>query len=146
MHIRLLFATADEATRALLHSLLDSAIQLSCPPVVRMEVATRPALLERAKASLDDVILLDWALPGLNSLEMRHHLITAVRGLYPCVSLVVLWGSGVDHLPRGLPGVDAWVSKAEPPQQLRATLHAIWPTPGGRQHRHALGSVFIPRQ
>lgn len=110
------------------------------------EISETRALLAALPHLTPDLILLDWALPGLNSLEMRHHLITAVRGLYPCVSLVVLWGSGVDHLPRGLPGVDAWVSKAEPPQQLRATLHAIWPTPGGRQHRHALGSVFIPRQ
>ena len=110
------------------------------------EISETRALLAALPHLTPDLILLDWALPGLNSLEMRHHLITTVRGLYPCVSLVVLWGSGADHLPRGLPGVDAWVSKAEPPQQLRATLHAVWATPGGGQRRHASSSVFIPRQ
>ena len=86
MHIRLLFATADEATRALLHSLLDSAIQLSCPPVVRMEVATRSALLERAKASLDDVILLDWALADAGTPDLVRELL----GQDPQLRTVVL--------------------------------------------------------
>lgn len=62
MHIRLLFATADDATLALLGSLLQSAQQLTCPAVVAETARTTEDLLARALAGQDDVVIVDWAL------------------------------------------------------------------------------------
>lgn len=62
MHIRLLFATPDDATLALLGSLLQSAQQLTCPAVVAETAHTTEELLARTQASQDDVVIVDWAL------------------------------------------------------------------------------------
>lgn len=75
MIIRLLFATSDDGTRALLHSLLDSAAQLLCPQVALIEVKTQDALLSRADAALDDVILLDWTMAGAATPELVRSLL-----------------------------------------------------------------------
>jgi DNA-binding NarL/FixJ family response regulator len=60
MEIRLLFATPDEESQALLDSLLSSALELT-PLTVRAEHATtQEQLLERVDADIDDVVVLDW--------------------------------------------------------------------------------------
>jgi len=60
MEIRLLFATPDEESQALLDSLLSSALELT-PLLVRAEhAATKEQLLARVDADADDVVVLDW--------------------------------------------------------------------------------------
>lgn len=60
MEIRLLFATPDAESQALLNSLLASALELT-PLHVTVNYATTPeALLARAQAGADDVVVLDW--------------------------------------------------------------------------------------
>ena len=62
MEIRLLFATPDAGTQALLDSLLYSAQPLTCPAIVPAKAHTQREMLARVDAGDDDVILLDWAL------------------------------------------------------------------------------------
>lgn len=78
MEIRLLFATPDEESAALLDSLLASALELTPLHVTAAHVATQDALLARADADVDDVIVLDWlmanaATPGLVSTLVEHN-------------------------------------------------------------------------
>jgi DNA-binding NarL/FixJ family response regulator len=60
MEIRLLFATPDPESKMLLESLLASALELTPLQVTVNHVATEEALMARAKASADDVVVLDW--------------------------------------------------------------------------------------
>lgn len=60
MHIRILFASPDDASLNLLHSLHHSAMDLMCLNVSTSEVRTVGELQQRVTARADDVILLDW--------------------------------------------------------------------------------------
>lgn len=60
MHIRILFASPDDASLNLLHSLHHSAMDLMCLNVSTSEVRTVDELQHRVTARADDVILLDW--------------------------------------------------------------------------------------
>ena len=60
MEIRLLFATPDPESQALLDSLLASALELTPLNVTVNYAATQEALLARANAGADDVVVLDW--------------------------------------------------------------------------------------
>ena len=60
MHIRILFASPDEASLKLLHSLHDSAMNLMCLDISTNEVRTVDELWQRVTDHADDVILLDW--------------------------------------------------------------------------------------
>jgi DNA-binding NarL/FixJ family response regulator len=60
MEIRLLFATPDQESKALLESLLSSALELTPLNVTHSNVETKEALLARADAGADDVVVLDW--------------------------------------------------------------------------------------
>lgn len=60
MENRLLFDTPDQESQELLDSMLSAALELT-PLTVRAEyVTTQSALLARANAEADDVIVLDW--------------------------------------------------------------------------------------
>lgn len=60
MEIRLLFATPDPESQALLDSLLASALELT-PLEVKVEhAATQETLLARTDADADDIVVLDW--------------------------------------------------------------------------------------
>lgn len=60
MEIRLLFATPDPESQALLESLLASALELTPLNVTVNYAATQESLLARANAGADDVVVLDW--------------------------------------------------------------------------------------
>lgn len=60
MEIRLLFATPDPESQALLDSLLASALELTPLNVTVNYAATQESLLARANAGADDVVVLDW--------------------------------------------------------------------------------------
>lgn len=60
MEIRLLFATPDPESQALLDSLLASALELTPLNVTVNYAATQETLLARANAGADDVVVLDW--------------------------------------------------------------------------------------
>lgn len=60
MHIRILFASPDDASLGLLYSLHDSAMNLMCLNISTAEARTVDALQQRVADYADDVILLDW--------------------------------------------------------------------------------------
>lgn len=60
MEIRLLFATPDQESKALLESLLHSALELTPLNVTASFVENKEVLLSRADTRADDVVVLDW--------------------------------------------------------------------------------------
>ncbi|MCB0044484.1 MAG: hypothetical protein KDD92_03545 [Caldilineaceae bacterium] len=58
--VKVLFATSDEQSLALLHSLLNSAVDLMCFEVHAASTTTQEELRARVAAQMDDVIFLDW--------------------------------------------------------------------------------------
>jgi DNA-binding NarL/FixJ family response regulator len=65
MHIRILFASPDDASLGLLHSLHDSAMNLMCLNISTAEARTVDTLQQRVADYADDVILLEAATPAL---------------------------------------------------------------------------------
>ncbi len=121
---RVLIADDRAWLRSALRLLLEQEFDLE----IVGEVSDTAALLPTLHRLAPDAVLLDWALPGFHSHAARRALIAALRALCPCVCLVMLCGPREASRPRPLPGIDAWISKAEPPQHLLATLATLWPT------------------
>lgn len=79
-------------------------------------------LLQKVKATVPDLILLDWELPGLKTIKAGRELIASLRGLSPRATIIVLSGRP-EASQRALDaGADAFVSKADPPDIL---LHLV---------------------
>jgi DNA-binding NarL/FixJ family response regulator len=60
MIIRMLLAIPAIEEMALIHSILDSALDLTCLDVATAEVHNRDELIARIGEDQDDVVLLDW--------------------------------------------------------------------------------------
>lgn len=86
MNIRLLFATPDPDAHALLHSLVESSLELTCIGVSVAKVSDRATLLQRVEDRLDDVILLDWPMAGADTPE----LVSSILARNPKVRVVAL--------------------------------------------------------
>ncbi len=79
MAIRLLFATPDQESQELLDSMLSAALELT-PLTVRAEyVTTQSALLARANAEADDVIVIDWLMAQADTPARVPHCSTATQ-------------------------------------------------------------------
>jgi DNA-binding NarL/FixJ family response regulator len=70
-----------------------------------------------------DLILLDWELPDMKTTGARQRLITALRAIQPQVYIIALSSNHETDGHYLTVGVDAFVSKAEPPNRLLAALH-----------------------
>lgn len=68
-----------------------------------------------------DLILLDWELPGLPDIGSMPGL----RSVYPNLLVIVLSGRPEAKREALAGGADAFVSKADPPEQLLTTLHRM---------------------
>ena len=75
MHIRLLFASPDENSLALLQEIHDSAVDLMCFTTSTAIASSREVLCERIEAGLDDVILLDWPMAEAETPELVEFLL-----------------------------------------------------------------------
>lgn len=78
MEIRLLFATPDPESQALLESLLASALELTPLEVKSEHAATQETLLARGDADADDIVVLDWLMaksktPALVAALLEHN-------------------------------------------------------------------------
>ena len=87
MHIRLLFASPDPGSLALLQSIRDSAVDLMCFTTATASVADAEALLARVDEELDDVILLDWPMAEAGTPALVEELLTRNRTLRVVVLL-----------------------------------------------------------
>jgi len=85
------------------------------------EVTKTEELLTRAQATQPDLILLDWELPGHPSsllLTILHKLLSRPR-------VIALSGRPEAQRAALAAGVDAFVSKADPPERLLITLRTM---------------------
>jgi DNA-binding NarL/FixJ family response regulator len=72
-----------------------------------------------------DVLLLDGQLPGWPQDGTFLQLLAAIRGRCPGLAIIGLSAASHPVSARPQPEVEAWVSKLEPPDQLRQVLKAL---------------------
>jgi DNA-binding NarL/FixJ family response regulator len=86
MMIRMLLAIPATEEMALIHSILDSALDLTCLDVTTAEVHNRDGLMARISADQDDVVLLDWDIAH----EQTPDLVREILALNRRLRIVVL--------------------------------------------------------
>jgi DNA-binding NarL/FixJ family response regulator len=69
-----------------------------------------------------DLLLLDWELPGLKTDGARRRLIAGLRAVHPLLYILALRGDEFVNSEPPEVGIDAWVSRAAPPDRLLAVL------------------------
>jgi len=67
------------------------------------------------------VVLLDWELPGLKSSDTLN----VMHSCYPDMKVVAMSSRYEARQEALKAGADAFISKAEPPEQILATLYAL---------------------
>ena len=119
--MRILIADDQQEVRFALRVLLERQPGLT----VAGEAIDTPDLLAQTGLACPDLVLLDWELPGLTA----HDSLSTLREVCPELLVVALSGRPEARPPALAAGVDAFVSKADPPEAL---LDAIR---GCRSHR-----------
>lgn len=92
------------------------------------EAAEAEELLAQLKATWPDLMLLDWELPGLsltNSVGPGKHLLSVLHTFYPNLRVIALSGRPEARQAALAAGVDAFVSKGDPPERLLTILRAL---------------------
>lgn len=84
-----------------------------------VEAANAAALIRHVEEGSFDIVLLDWELPGLPSGE----LVAEIRRLSPGCRVVAMSGQPEARKRSLALGVDGFVSKNEPPDELLKLLH-----------------------
>ena len=82
------------------------------------EASDAGGLLAQAEKVNPDLVLLGWELPGLVAVGS----LTALRRICPNVSVIALSGRPEARRVALSAGADAFVSKADPPEQLLAAI------------------------
>jgi DNA-binding NarL/FixJ family response regulator len=115
--MRILLADDQSRVRSALQMILKEE------PGMRVvgEVAEAKGLLVQLQVTQPDLVLLDWELPGLAAIGS----LPALRMLCPQVAVIALSGRPEVYQEALSAGVDAFVSKMDPPERLLATLRAI---------------------
>ena len=78
-------------------------------------------VLDWIKVTCPDVILLDWELPGQDT----RNLVSDLRSQCPSLVIIALSGRARAEQEAGVVGVDAFVSKGDPPEQLLIVLERL---------------------
>ena len=115
--MRVLLADDQAHTRSSLQMLLKRE-----PGVVVVgEVSEATELVIQIGMTHPDLILLDWELPGLPAIGSLRGL----HSIHPNLQVIVLSGRPEAKREALADGADAFVSKAEPPESLLATLQGM---------------------
>jgi len=69
-----------------------------------------------------DLVLLDWELPGMQLSGQQRSLLHDLRQQHPQLQIIVMSGRPESSQTALAAGANAFVSKAEPPEQLLAAL------------------------
>jgi DNA-binding NarL/FixJ family response regulator len=85
------------------------------------EAINAEVLLSQVKARCPDLALLDWSLPGVAVDE----LLPALRGTCPNLFVIVLSGQPEARRAALAAGANAFVSKADPPEELLAAIRSV---------------------
>ena len=115
--MKILIADDNPEVRSALRLLLE----LDSLPVIVMEASHMQELLEQLREYCPALIILDWELPGLQRSDIRD-LLQAGCPQMKLIALSSKYEARQDALDAG---VDAFVSKAEPPEQVLSALHSL---------------------
>ena len=115
--MRLLLADDQRKVRSALRLLLEQEPGLS----IVGEAADSEDLLAQVKVSCPDLVLLDWGLPGQQPADM----LSLLRQRCPHLLVIALSSRPEIRQDTLAAGVDAFVSKGDPPEQLLSALHAV---------------------
>jgi DNA-binding NarL/FixJ family response regulator len=111
--MRVLLADDQSKVRSALRLLLSQEPEID----VLGEAVDATGLLDWGKAACPDLVLLDWELPGFNT-----GLLDTLQDCCPSLTVIALSGQPEARQAAARAGVDAFVSKADPPEQLLAAI------------------------
>ena len=112
--MRILIADTQPKVRFALQVLLQRQPDLK----VVGEAIDAESLLEEVETACPDVLLLGWELPGMD----MDCLVPSLRESCPGIVVIALSGRLEAHRAASELGVDAFVSKSSPPDQLLAAI------------------------
>jgi DNA-binding NarL/FixJ family response regulator len=112
--MRILIADTQPKVRFALQVLLQRQPDLT----VVGEAVDAESLLEEVETACPDVVLLGWELPGMD----MDCLVPTLRESCPGIVVIALSGRLEAHRASSKIGVDAFVSKSSPPDQLLAAI------------------------
>jgi DNA-binding NarL/FixJ family response regulator len=115
--MRILLADDQPKVRLGLRLLLEQEQDMT----VVAEAADAESLLAQVEESQPDLVLLDWGLQDSAALEQ----LAALRQACPQVAVIVLSAQPGVEEPALATGADAFVSKADPPEQLLAAIASL---------------------
>jgi DNA-binding NarL/FixJ family response regulator len=115
--MRVLLADDQAEVRSALRLLLEQEPGLA----VVGEAVDAQDLLSQATVAQPDLVLLDWELPGSPAAD----LLLALRASCPAAKVIALSGRPEALREALAAGIDAFVSKGDPPERLVAALHAF---------------------
>lgn len=116
--MRVLLADDQAQLRSAVRLLLDEQVDIDTIG----EAADLSALQQLLARVIPDLILLDWELPGMRRLADKTGLLAALRRGNPRLQIIVLSGRPEAGRSALAAGANAFVSKADPPEQLLAAL------------------------
>lgn len=117
--MKILLADDNPEVRSALRLLLEQEPLLA----LVMEVADMQGLLTHLSECCPMVVLLDWELPGLQG----NDLLMAIRSRCPEMKVIALSSKFEARQEALAAGVDAFISKAEPPEQILSILGSFVP-------------------
>jgi DNA-binding NarL/FixJ family response regulator len=121
--VRVMLADDQVQVRSALGLLLGQEAYLR----VVAEAADGYELFQVAGTTHPDLLLLDWELPG----SAPGGVVRALRTLFPRLKVIALSGKPEARRAALNAGVDAFVSKGDPPQRLLTVLRTICDTFNG---------------
>ena len=117
--MKILLADDNPEVRSALRLLLEQEPILA----MVMEVTNTKGLLAHLRENCLMVVLLDWELPGLQSSDF----LGLVRSRCPEMKVIALSSKFEARQEALAAGVDAFVSKAEPPEKILSTVCSFIP-------------------
>jgi DNA-binding NarL/FixJ family response regulator len=115
--MRVLLADDQPQVRSALRFLLEEETDIQ----IISEAIDANGLLRQTQLTQPDLVLLDWELPGMSI----TNLLATLRQRFPNLLVIVL-SSRLEARPAAkAAGIDAFISKGNPPEQLLAVLHAM---------------------
>jgi DNA-binding NarL/FixJ family response regulator len=115
--MRILLADDQEQVRSALRFLLEQEPGVD----VVGEASEVQDLLAQAAEVQPNLVLFDWELPGPQAAEV----LSALRSCCPHVRVIALSGWPEARREALSAGIDAFVSKGDPPEQLLRAVHAF---------------------
>lgn len=85
------------------------------------EATEADGLLAQTRMTQPDLVMIDWELPNLQ----ESKLVSNLRALCPHLKVIALSGRPEARQEALMTGVDAFISKGDPPEGVLSTLRAV---------------------